>query len=91
VFLILPISAYRPIQITTRFEQKRLVKIRSAPSGRDTPTGGSGQTQKKTHRAAQACESCKKSRVKCDEAIPSCGGCKKKGIEWRYPDSLPTR
>jgi hypothetical protein len=36
VFLILSIFAYRPIQITIRSEQKRLVKIRSAPSGRDS-------------------------------------------------------
>ena len=35
MFLILLIFAYRPIQITTRSEQKRPVKNRSAPSGRD--------------------------------------------------------
>jgi hypothetical protein len=36
VFHILPIFAYRPIQITKRSEQKRLVKIRSGGVGRDT-------------------------------------------------------
>jgi hypothetical protein len=40
VFLILSIFDYRPIQITIRSEQKRLVKIRSAPSGRDKSTQG---------------------------------------------------
>jgi cytochrome P450 len=37
VFLILQIFAYRPIQITKRSKQKRLVKKRSTAPGRDKP------------------------------------------------------
>jgi hypothetical protein len=38
MFHILPIFAYRPIQITKRSKQKRPVKNRSAPAGRDSLT-----------------------------------------------------
>jgi hypothetical protein len=54
VFLILPIFAYRPIQITKRSEQKRLVKIRSGGVGWDKLKGGGEEKVLETIRKSWA-------------------------------------
>src|SRR6266536_2041842 len=42
--------------------------------------------RKKATRAAQACDSCRTLKAKCDEGRPSCSSCREKGIECRYRD-----
>jgi hypothetical protein len=56
------------------------------------PTPGrpsSDQVRKKAQRAAQACDSCRTLKAKCDEGRPACSSCKEKTIECRYRDPPP--
>lgn len=48
-----------------------------------------GKPPKKATRAAQACDSCRNLKAKCDEGRPSCSSCKEKNIECRYRDPPP--
>ncbi|PVH80637.1 hypothetical protein DL98DRAFT_548976 [Cadophora sp. DSE1049] len=45
--------------------------------------------RKKAQRAAQACDSCRTLKAKCDEGRPACSTCKEKGTECRYRDPPP--
>jgi hypothetical protein len=47
------------------------------------------QVRKKAQRAAQACDSCRTLKAKCDEGRPACGSCKEKNMECRYRDPPP--
>lgn len=49
----------------------------------------SGKPQRKAQRAAQACDSCRNLKAKCDEGRPSCSSCREKGIDCRYRDPPP--
>lgn len=49
----------------------------------------SGKPPRKATRAAQACDSCRNLKAKCDEGRPSCSSCKEKNIECRYRDPPP--
>ncbi|KAG4411130.1 hypothetical protein IFR04_015729 [Cadophora malorum] len=53
----------------------------AAPRGQDI--------RKKAQRAAQACDSCRTLKAKCDEGRPACSTCKEKGTECRYRDPPP--
>ncbi|KAH8685747.1 hypothetical protein BGZ60DRAFT_365116 [Tricladium varicosporioides] len=44
---------------------------------------------RKAQRAAQACDSCRTLKAKCDEGRPGCSSCREKGIECRYRDPPP--
>jgi hypothetical protein len=57
----------------------------SYPSARPNPE----QVRKKAQRAAQACDSCRTLKAKCDEGRPACSSCKEKGTECRYRDPPP--
>jgi hypothetical protein len=56
----------------------------SYPSARVTD-----QVKRKAQRAAQACDSCRTLKAKCDEGRPSCTSCKEKGIPCNYRDPPP--
>ena len=45
--------------------------------------------KKKAQRAAQACDSCRTLKAKCDEGRPHCGSCKEKGTPCVYRDHPP--
>ena len=45
--------------------------------------------KRKAQRAAQACDSCRTLKAKCDEGRPDCGSCKEKGIKCIYRDPPP--
>jgi hypothetical protein len=45
--------------------------------------------KKKAQRAAQACDSCRTLKAKCDEGRPHCGSCKEKGTPCVYRDPPP--
>jgi hypothetical protein len=47
------------------------------------------QVRKKAQRAAQACDSCRTLKAKCDEGRPSCSSCKEKGAQCNYRDPPP--
>ncbi|KAI9054108.1 hypothetical protein LZ554_001279 [Drepanopeziza brunnea f. sp. 'monogermtubi'] len=49
----------------------------------------SNNVRKKAQRAAQACDSCRTLKAKCDEGRPSCSTCKEKQQECRYRDPPP--
>lgn len=44
---------------------------------------------RKAQRAAQACDSCRNLKAKCDEGRPACGSCKEKNFECHYRDPPP--
>lgn len=56
----------------------------SYPAPRQQP-----DVRKKAQRAAQACDSCRTLKAKCDEGRPSCTSCKEKDIPCRYRDPPP--
>lgn len=45
--------------------------------------------KRKAQRAAQACDSCRTLKAKCDEGRPGCGSCKEKGVDCHYRDPPP--
>ncbi|KAG4430252.1 hypothetical protein IFR05_014263 [Cadophora sp. M221] len=53
------------------------------------PSAGRPDIRKKAQRAAQACDSCRTLKAKCDEGRPACSTCKEKGTECRYRDPPP--
>ncbi|TVY84323.1 hypothetical protein LSUE1_G000989 [Lachnellula suecica] len=53
------------------------------------PTNNQTQKVRKAQRAAQACDSCRTLKAKCDEGRPSCSTCREKGQECRYRDPPP--
>ncbi|KAK2625086.1 hypothetical protein QTJ16_005455 [Diplocarpon rosae] len=53
------------------------------------PRQDSNHVRKKAQRAAQACDSCRTLKAKCDEGRPSCSTCREKGSECHYRDPPP--
>ncbi|KAL5324528.1 hypothetical protein ACEPPN_009074 [Leptodophora sp. 'Broadleaf-Isolate-01'] len=53
------------------------------------PSAGRPDIRKKAQRAAQACDSCRTLKAKCDEGRPACSTCKEKGTDCRYRDPPP--
>lgn len=47
------------------------------------------QIRKKAQRAAQACDSCRTAKAKCDEGRPACTSCRENGKDCRYRDPPP--
>jgi hypothetical protein len=45
--------------------------------------------KRKMQRAAQACDSCRTLKAKCDEGRPFCSSCREKGIDCCYQDPPP--
>jgi hypothetical protein len=45
--------------------------------------------KRKAQRAAQACDSCRSLKAKCDEGRPGCSSCRDKGITCAYRDPPP--
>lgn len=41
--------------------------------------------------AAQACETCRSRKVKCDELRPRCSNCTRLGVECNYREPKPTK
>ncbi|OJD32009.1 c6 finger domain protein [Diplodia corticola] len=60
------------------------------PSPPDHPSGSS-MRRDRASIAAQACETCRVRKSKCDERRPKCGLCQRVGAECRYRDPLPTK
>ena len=53
------------------------------------PTAVANTQKRKAQRAAQACDSCRTLKAKCDEGRPYCTSCKEKGIPCTYRDPPP--
>ncbi|CZT44973.1 related to acetate regulatory DNA binding protein FacB [Rhynchosporium secalis] len=53
------------------------------------PSAGRQDVKKKAQRAAQACDSCRNLKAKCDEGRPLCSTCKEKGFPCHYRDPPP--
>ncbi|PVH71396.1 hypothetical protein DL98DRAFT_615474 [Cadophora sp. DSE1049] len=53
------------------------------------PSARGPDIRKKAQRAAQACDSCRTLKAKCDEGRPACSTCKEKSTECRYRDPPP--
>ncbi|CAG8951092.1 hypothetical protein HYFRA_00006490 [Hymenoscyphus fraxineus] len=64
---------------------------RDVPYSVSYPAASTAQSAKrpKAQRAAQACDSCRTLKGKCDEGRPGCSSCREKGIECRYRDPPP--
>jgi hypothetical protein len=52
---------------------------------------GYGQHRRKPVRAAQACDSCRQRKAKCDEGRPICEHCKSNGLNCSYRDVQPPK
>ncbi|KAE9964448.1 hypothetical protein BLS_008297 [Venturia inaequalis] len=65
------------------------------PKGKRPTSGGDGEgSQKRRERAviaAQACETCRSRKSKCDEKRPKCSLCKRLNVECRYREPQPTK
>ena len=53
------------------------------------PQPGSSAVKRKAQRAAQACDSCRNLKAKCDEGRPTCLSCKEKNVPCVYRDPPP--
>ncbi|KAL2073772.1 hypothetical protein VTL71DRAFT_11098 [Oculimacula yallundae] len=53
------------------------------------PSVGKQEVKRKAQRAAQACDSCRNHKAKCDEGRPICSTCKEKSYECHYRDPPP--
>ncbi|KAK8164949.1 hypothetical protein IWX90DRAFT_381189 [Phyllosticta citrichinensis] len=67
-----------------------------SPAGSAGPSPGEGsvdgsQRRERAAIAAQACETCRARKSKCDEKRPKCGLCQRLGAECRYREPLPTK
>ncbi|KAK7519178.1 hypothetical protein IWZ03DRAFT_309418 [Phyllosticta citriasiana] len=67
-----------------------------SPPGSAGPSPGEGsvdgaQRRERAAIAAQACETCRARKSKCDEKRPKCGLCQRLGAECRYREPLPTK
>ncbi|KAF2426578.1 hypothetical protein EJ08DRAFT_616412 [Tothia fuscella] len=60
-----------------------------------SPSAESSRTAKPARQqgaiAAQACETCRNRKSRCDEGKPRCGLCKRLNVECRYREPLPTK
>lgn len=67
------------------------------PKGKKPAPGGGGDgdgSQKRRERAviaAQACETCRSRKSKCDEKRPKCSLCTRLNVECRYREPQPTK
>lgn len=52
-------------------------------------TPRANEVKRKAQRAAQACDSCRTLKAKCDEGRPTCGTCKEKEVTCNYRDPPP--
>ncbi|TVY47926.1 hypothetical protein LOCC1_G001631 [Lachnellula occidentalis] len=78
-----PMSATEPYHSTQQFGPPRDSFSVTYPSN------GGNNKPRKAQRAAQACDSCRTLKAKCDEGRPSCSTCKEKGSDCRYRDPPP--
>lgn len=60
------------------------------PSPPDQPFEGSLRRERASI-AAQACETCRARKSKCDERRPKCGLCQRVGADCRYREPQPTK
>ncbi|OAA60209.1 Zn(2)-C6 fungal-type DNA-binding domain protein [Niveomyces insectorum RCEF 264] len=67
--------------------------LRSAPNTRGStpPEGGHTRSGRSGPRSRFGCVTCKQRRVRCDEAHPICGHCRRLQLECRYQPPVPTR
>ncbi|TID15171.1 Polyubiquitin [Venturia nashicola] len=67
----------------------------SSHEGKRPTAGGDGEgSQKRRERAviaAQACETCRSRKSKCDEKRPKCSLCKRLNVDCRYREPQPTK
>ncbi|KUJ11887.1 uncharacterized protein LY89DRAFT_593488 [Mollisia scopiformis] len=87
-----PMSATEPYNVpygTTGLPPPREGNAYPSLSYPAAPPRQQPDIRKKAQRAAQACDSCRTLKAKCDEGRPSCTSCKEKGIECRYRDPPP--
>ncbi|KAF2456326.1 hypothetical protein BDY21DRAFT_372456 [Lineolata rhizophorae] len=64
----------------------------SVPASRSTPSSlGSPIRRERAVIAAQACETCRSRKSKCDEARPKCGLCQRLNVECRYREPQATK
>jgi hypothetical protein len=55
------------------------------------PPYGTDQQRRKPVRAAQACDSCRQRKAKCDEGRPECQHCKDNGLKCAYREIPPQK
>ncbi|EPE05941.1 c6 finger domain protein [Ophiostoma piceae UAMH 11346] len=55
------------------------------------PGGGGGQRKERGAIAAQACDTCRSRKQKCDEQRPQCGTCQKFKLACHYREPQPTK
>jgi hypothetical protein len=55
------------------------------------PGEGAAQRRERSAIAAQACETCRSRKSRCDEKRPKCSLCRRLGVDCRYREPLPTK
>jgi len=65
-----------------------------APAQENSPPdqgGGEDDRRRRAAIAAQACETCRTRKSKCDERRPKCGLCERLGVTCTYREPQPTK
>ncbi|KAJ9493356.1 hypothetical protein H2202_011174 [Exophiala xenobiotica] len=101
-----PNGTYQPFHVVTGHEMMHAQTRRppgpyGPPSAGPHPSAGpyvqpayfdpNYQQRRKPVRAAQACDSCRQRKAKCDEGRPECQHCKANGLKCTYRETLPQK
>ncbi|TAQ83141.1 hypothetical protein B7494_g8535 [Chlorociboria aeruginascens] len=78
-----------PMSSTTYNNSSMYATSQDQYAGVSYPISGNNQQKRKAQRAAQACDSCRSLKAKCDEGRPTCTSCREKGIPCNYRDPPP--
>ncbi|KAH8746118.1 hypothetical protein F5883DRAFT_654221 [Diaporthe sp. PMI_573] len=70
------------------YDQSPMYPLPMGPDGPSPITTYTTASKRKSHRASQACESCRQLKAKCDENKP-CKNCTDKNINCQYRDAAP--
>ncbi|KAH6628041.1 hypothetical protein F5144DRAFT_577781 [Chaetomium tenue] len=100
----LPAKSLKAVSTATRRPSKKMDDIPVTPSTQPSesyndlstvsPSGGSnpgGSRKERGAIAAQACDTCRSRKQKCDEQRPKCSTCQKFRLECNYREPQPTK
>jgi hypothetical protein len=81
-------------RLMSKMESPGNSRMPDAPTGggpSSPPSEGAAQRRERSAIAAQACETCRSRKSRCDEKRPRCSLCTRLGVECRYREPMPTK